>query len=257
MLRIGNSTRTCLRLWTSIWHGEAAWLLIRKTVAILALAALGGLIVTLERGSYGVNPRLVVFTRVLLLPLVLTMIGLALEKAWSRWLALAGAVAVLPWAIVPDLRATRRGTPDATDHRVGRLAPVAREPAGSEPCSNVMRAGQRWTGAGRAWGSFAGPSSSTSPPPWGSSCSSRCIAMPSSGTWPSPPSCLSGSWSGCCSWDFRRPSPTPRRGQLCPVRAGGDVFRVARSELHGRGLPLRGRLPARRHRRLGLPGRLR
>ena len=74
--------------------------LIRKVAAILALAALGGLFVTLERGSYGVNPRLVVFTRVLLLPLVLTMIGLALEKAWSRWLALAGAVAVLPWAIV-------------------------------------------------------------------------------------------------------------------------------------------------------------
>lgn len=74
--------------------------LIRKIVAILALAALGGLIVTLERGSYGVNPRLVVITRVLLLPLVLTMIGLAREKAWSRWLALAGAVAVLPWALV-------------------------------------------------------------------------------------------------------------------------------------------------------------
>jgi len=54
--------------------------LIRKTVAILALAALGGLIVILERGSYGVSPRLVVFTRVLLVPLVLTMIGLALDK---------------------------------------------------------------------------------------------------------------------------------------------------------------------------------
>ena len=74
--------------------------LIRKTVAILALAALGGLIVTLEGGSYGVNPRLVLVTRVLLLPLVLTMIGLALEKVWSRWLALAVAVAVLPWAVV-------------------------------------------------------------------------------------------------------------------------------------------------------------
>lgn len=74
--------------------------LIRKTVAILALAALGGLIVTLERGSYGVNPRLVVFTRVLLVPLACTMIGLALDKVWSRWLALAAAVAVLPWAIV-------------------------------------------------------------------------------------------------------------------------------------------------------------
>ena len=74
--------------------------LIRKTLAILALAALGGLIITLERGSYGVNPRLVVFTRVLLVPLVLTIIGLALDRVWSRWLALAAAVAVLPWAVV-------------------------------------------------------------------------------------------------------------------------------------------------------------
>ena len=72
--------------------------LVRKVAAILALTALGGVLVTLVRGSYGVNPRLVVVTRVLLLPLVLTMIGLALEKAWSRWLA--GAGAVLPWAVV-------------------------------------------------------------------------------------------------------------------------------------------------------------
>jgi hypothetical protein len=74
--------------------------LLRKIVAILALVALGGLIVTLERGAYGVNPRLVIVTRVLLAPLVITAIGLALETFWSRWLALAGAVAVLPWAVV-------------------------------------------------------------------------------------------------------------------------------------------------------------
>ncbi len=67
--------------------------LIRKTVAILALAALGGLIVILERGSYGVSPRLVVLTRVLLVPLVLTMIGLALDKVWSRCLSFSAAVA--------------------------------------------------------------------------------------------------------------------------------------------------------------------
>lgn len=54
--------------------------LIRKTVAILALPALGGLIVTLERGSYGVNLRLVAVTQVLLVPLVLTMIG----SCWRR-----------------------------------------------------------------------------------------------------------------------------------------------------------------------------
>ncbi len=67
--------------------------LIRKTVAILALAAPGGLIVIFERGPYGVSPRLVVFTRVLLVPLVLTMIGLALAKVWSRCLSFSAAVA--------------------------------------------------------------------------------------------------------------------------------------------------------------------
>jgi len=72
----------------------------RQTIAILALLSLGGLIVTLERGSYGVDPRLVVATRLLLIPLGLTIVGLALEKFWSRWLALAGAIAVLPWALV-------------------------------------------------------------------------------------------------------------------------------------------------------------
>jgi hypothetical protein len=73
---------------------------IRKVVAILALAALGGLMLTLDRGAYGVNPRLLAFTGVMLVPLVLTAIGLALDKIWSRWLALAAAVAVLPWAVV-------------------------------------------------------------------------------------------------------------------------------------------------------------
>jgi hypothetical protein len=72
----------------------------RQTIAILALLSLGGLIVTLERGSYGVDPRLVVATRLLLIPLGLAIIGLALEKIWGRWLALAGSIAVLPWAVV-------------------------------------------------------------------------------------------------------------------------------------------------------------
>ena len=72
---------------------------LRKFTAVLALLALGGLIVTLERGSYGVNPRLVVATRVLLLPLSAAIIGLILETYWGRWLALAAAVVVLPWAI--------------------------------------------------------------------------------------------------------------------------------------------------------------
>jgi hypothetical protein len=81
-------------------RGSAVIYRARQTLAILALLSLGGLIVTLERGSYGVDPRLVVATRLLLIPLGLTIFGLALEKFWSRWLALAGAIAVLPWAFV-------------------------------------------------------------------------------------------------------------------------------------------------------------
>ena len=73
---------------------------LRKVIAVGALLALAGLIWTLERGSYGVNPRLVIATRVLLVPLGATVIGLVLEKYWGRWLALAAAVVVLPWAIV-------------------------------------------------------------------------------------------------------------------------------------------------------------
>jgi len=75
-------------------------ILIRKIVAVLSLAALGALIVTLERGYYGVNPRFVTVANLLLIPLGLTMIGLVIDKVWARWLALAGAVAVLPWAVV-------------------------------------------------------------------------------------------------------------------------------------------------------------
>ena len=75
-------------------------IMLRKTLAISALLALGGLILTLERGSYGVNPRLVLATGLLLIPLGITIIGLAVEQFWSRWLALAGAFAVLPWAFV-------------------------------------------------------------------------------------------------------------------------------------------------------------
>jgi peptidoglycan/LPS O-acetylase OafA/YrhL len=73
---------------------------LRKVIAVAALLALAGLIWTLERGSYGVNPRLVVATRGLLFPLGVAIIGVALEKYWGRWLALAAAVVVLPWAIV-------------------------------------------------------------------------------------------------------------------------------------------------------------
>ncbi len=82
-----------------LWEPEIDVIQLRKIVAVLALLALAGLIVTLERGAYGVNPRLVVATRVLLAPLGLAIIGLALERHWGRWLAIAAAFVVLPWAL--------------------------------------------------------------------------------------------------------------------------------------------------------------
>ena len=51
--------------------------------------------------------------------------------------------------------------------------------------------------------------------------------------------------------------PAPGGAQLHPLCAGRDVLRVAGGELYGRDLPLRRRLPARHHRRMGLPVRLR
>ena len=72
---------------------------LRKSTAVLALLALGALMATLDRGSYGVNPRLLLAIRVLLVPLGATIVGLILEKYWGRWLGLATAVVVLPWAI--------------------------------------------------------------------------------------------------------------------------------------------------------------
>lgn len=74
-------------------------ILLRKIIAIGALLALGGLIVTLEGGAYGVNPGLVVATKLLLVPLGAAVVGLALGRHWGRWLGLAAAVAVLPWAL--------------------------------------------------------------------------------------------------------------------------------------------------------------
>ena len=81
-------------------HGLSGIHRVRQAIAILALLSLGGIIVTLERGAYGVDPRLAGTIRLLLIPLGLTIIGLPLEKVWSRWLGLAGAIAVLPWALV-------------------------------------------------------------------------------------------------------------------------------------------------------------
>src|SRR3990172_13366441 len=81
-------------------HGLGGIHRVRQAIAILALLSMGGLIVTLERGAYGVAPRLVGTTRLLLIPLGLTIVGLPLERVWSRWLGVAGGIAVLPWAVV-------------------------------------------------------------------------------------------------------------------------------------------------------------
>lgn len=65
---------------------------------MLALLGLGGLAVTQQLGVSPLDPGLVLAARWLLVPLGFTIIGLGLEKTWARWLALAGAIAVLPWA---------------------------------------------------------------------------------------------------------------------------------------------------------------
>ncbi|MDH3732814.1 MAG: hypothetical protein OEU54_04735 [Gemmatimonadota bacterium] len=71
---------------------------IRKVAAVLALLSLGGLIVTtVETGLSGPD-RFASAMRLLLVPIVLTAIGLIREVAWARWVALGAAVAVLPWS---------------------------------------------------------------------------------------------------------------------------------------------------------------
>ncbi len=49
--------------------------------ALLALGTFGGLTVTLEGGPYAVDPRFLTLARVLLVPLGLTMLGLAAGSA--------------------------------------------------------------------------------------------------------------------------------------------------------------------------------
>jgi hypothetical protein len=71
---------------------------VRNVIAMLALLGLGGLAVTQRPGASPLDAGLVLATRWLLVPLGLTIIGLAMGRTWARWLALAGAVAVLPWA---------------------------------------------------------------------------------------------------------------------------------------------------------------
>jgi hypothetical protein len=72
---------------------------LRKALAVVGLIVLGGLIVTTDpRARGGGYERLAVAMWVLLVPLIITIAGILWEAYWSRWLALAAGVAVLPWA---------------------------------------------------------------------------------------------------------------------------------------------------------------
>lgn len=72
---------------------------LRKTLAVVALIVLGGLIVTANpKAPHGGYDRLAVAMWVLLVPLLITIGGIIREAYWARWLALAAGVAVLPWA---------------------------------------------------------------------------------------------------------------------------------------------------------------
>ncbi len=78
---------------------------IRKTLAVAALATLGGLIVLSDATNPGGGQdRWVVSFRGFLPPLLATMAGLGVGAAWGRWLGIAGGVAVLPWALALLLR---------------------------------------------------------------------------------------------------------------------------------------------------------
>lgn len=74
---------------------------VRKALALVALASMGLLIVTVQArlpdGSYD---RSTVAFKVLLVPLVVTVLAFARELPWSRWPALAAGIAVLPWGAV-------------------------------------------------------------------------------------------------------------------------------------------------------------
>ena len=74
---------------------------VRKAIVLTALLALGGLIVmTPSRGMAESNGQLGIAVRPLLLPLAVTMVGVVRGRYWSRWVALAAALAVLPWATI-------------------------------------------------------------------------------------------------------------------------------------------------------------
>lgn len=71
----------------------------RKMLAVLALLALAGLAVTAPyKDPIGGYRREVVAMWVALTPLAAAIVAIILNRPWGRWLALAVAVAVLPWA---------------------------------------------------------------------------------------------------------------------------------------------------------------
>jgi hypothetical protein len=71
----------------------------RKFVAVLALLALAGLAVTApSRGPVGAYREENLAMWAGLAPLAVAIVAVLLSRPWGRWLALATAVAVLPWA---------------------------------------------------------------------------------------------------------------------------------------------------------------
>lgn len=72
---------------------------VRKMLAVLSLLALAGLAVTAPSGAPagGYRPE-VLGMWAGLAPLAATIVAIILNRPWGRWLALALAVAVLPWA---------------------------------------------------------------------------------------------------------------------------------------------------------------
>lgn len=73
----------------------------RTALAVIALAVLGALAITLSPRGDSVPPgseRLGIALLLLLLPLAWAAVGLLLHRSAGRWLGLAVGIAVLPWA---------------------------------------------------------------------------------------------------------------------------------------------------------------
>lgn len=66
----------------------------------MALFTLAAVVVTVDPDADWLDRRFVAAARLLLVPLGATIVGLVRERYWGRWLGLAGALAVLPWALV-------------------------------------------------------------------------------------------------------------------------------------------------------------